>query len=70
MKSATKGDGGDSEAKKKASAAASTPTATSAGTGSATTPTAVVDLNDDDKISDLSNRSTRRSPCRAISIKT
>ncbi|XP_036675009.1 metastasis-associated protein MTA3 isoform X1 [Drosophila suzukii] len=60
MKSATKGDGGDSEAKKKASAAASTPTATSAGTGSATTPTAVVDLNDDDKISDLTNRQLHR----------
>ncbi|XP_017008301.2 metastasis-associated protein MTA3 isoform X2 [Drosophila takahashii] len=58
MKSATKGDGGDSEAKKKV--AASTPTATSAGTGPATTPTAVVDLNDDDKISDLTNRQLHR----------
>ncbi|XP_017044150.1 metastasis-associated protein MTA3 isoform X3 [Drosophila ficusphila] len=58
MKSATKGDGSDSEAKKKASA--STPSATSAGTGSATTPTAVVDLNDDDKISDLTNRQLHR----------
>ncbi|KAH8344005.1 hypothetical protein KR084_003124 [Drosophila pseudotakahashii] len=58
MKSATKGDGADSEAKKKA--AASTPTATSAGTGPATTPTAVVDLNDDDKISDLTNRQLHR----------
>ncbi|XP_016954034.1 metastasis-associated protein MTA3 isoform X2 [Drosophila biarmipes] len=58
MKSATKGDGGDSEAKKKASAA-TTPTST-AGAGSATTPTAVVDLNDDDKISDLTNRQLHR----------
>ncbi|XP_017130748.1 metastasis-associated protein MTA3 isoform X2 [Drosophila elegans] len=62
MKSATKGDGGDSEAKKKASAAATTPTATSAGAGSGpvTTPTTVVDLNDDDKISDLTNRQLHR----------
>ncbi|XP_016989093.2 metastasis-associated protein MTA3 isoform X2 [Drosophila rhopaloa] len=60
MKSATKGDGGDSEAKKKASAAATTPTATSAGVGAATTPTTVVDLNDDEKISDLTNRQLHR----------
>ncbi|XP_052835198.1 metastasis-associated protein MTA3 isoform X2 [Drosophila gunungcola] len=62
MKSATKGDGGDSEAKKKASAAVTTPSATSAGAGAgpATTPTTVVDLNDDDKISDLTNRQLHR----------
>lgn len=58
MKSATKGDGGDGDAKKKSSSAASTPTAASAGL--ATTPTAVVDLNDDEKISDLTNRQLHR----------
>ncbi|SPP87922.1 metastasis-associated protein MTA3 isoform X3 [Drosophila guanche] len=58
MKSANKGDAsGDSDAKKKASAA-TTPTATAA--ASATTPTAVVDLNDDEKISDLTNRQLHR----------
>ncbi|KAH8273144.1 hypothetical protein KR018_006418, partial [Drosophila ironensis] len=55
MKSATKGDGGD-DSKKKGSATATTPT--SAGAGGA--PTAVVDLNDDDKISDLTNRQLHR----------
>ncbi|XP_017082220.1 metastasis-associated protein MTA3 isoform X2 [Drosophila eugracilis] len=60
MKSATKGDGGDSDAKKKATSATSTPIATSTGTGPATTPTAVVDLNDDEKISDLTNRQLHR----------
>nr|NP_730976.1 metastasis associated 1-like, isoform A [Drosophila melanogaster]AAF51980.2 metastasis associated 1-like, isoform A [Drosophila melanogaster] len=58
MKSATKGDAGEGDAKKKSSSAASTPTATLAGL--ATTPTAVVDLNDDEKISDLTNRQLHR----------
>ncbi|KAH8381981.1 hypothetical protein KR009_001208 [Drosophila setifemur] len=59
MKSATKGDGGDSD-KKKGSTTATTPTATGTGAAASTTPTAVVDLNDDDKISDLSNRQLHR----------
>ncbi|XP_032305541.1 metastasis-associated protein MTA3 isoform X2 [Drosophila ananassae] len=58
MKSATKGDGSDGDSKKKGSATATTPTA--AGAGSGGTPTTVVDLNDDEKISDLTNRQLHR----------
>ncbi|XP_068152228.1 metastasis-associated protein MTA3 isoform X1 [Drosophila tropicalis] len=58
MKSANKGDINDGEAKKKgALPVATTPTPTAA---AATTPTAVVDLNDEDKISDLTNRQLHR----------
>ncbi|KAL7729969.1 hypothetical protein ACLKA6_009269 [Drosophila palustris] len=55
MKSAHKGDANDGEAKKKASIAA-TPATALAATGA----TAVVDLNDDEKVSDLSNRQLHR----------
>ncbi|XP_017104626.2 metastasis-associated protein MTA3 isoform X2 [Drosophila bipectinata] len=58
MKSATKGDGSDADSKKKGSTTATTPT--SAGAGSGGMPTTVVDLNDDDKISDLTNRQLHR----------
>lgn len=58
MKSATKGDGSDGDSKKKGSTTATTPTAGGAGSGG--TPTTVVDLNDDEKISDLTNRQLHR----------
>ncbi|XP_034485116.1 metastasis-associated protein MTA3 isoform X2 [Drosophila innubila] len=56
MKSAHKGDANDGEAKKKAAIAAApaTAVATTGATG------AVVDLNDDEKVSDLSNRQLHR----------
>ncbi|XP_064552650.1 metastasis-associated protein MTA3 isoform X2 [Drosophila montana] len=55
MKSAHKGDANDGEAKKKAAIAA-TPAAALAATGATT----VVDLNEDEKVSDLSNRQLHR----------
>ncbi|KAH8310371.1 hypothetical protein KR044_001020, partial [Drosophila immigrans] len=55
MKSAHKGDANDGEAKKKAAITA-TPAAALASTGATT----VVDLNDDEKVSDLSNRQLHR----------
>lgn len=57
MKSAHKVEANDGEAKKKAAIAAATPVAALAATG---TTTAVVDLNDDEKVSDLSNRQLHR----------
>lgn len=56
MKSAHKGDANDGEAKKKAAISA-TPTSALAASGGVTT---VVDLNDDEKVSDLSNRQLHR----------
>ncbi|XP_030559606.1 metastasis-associated protein MTA3 isoform X2 [Drosophila novamexicana] len=55
MKSAHKGDANDGEAKKKAAIAA-TPAAALAATGATT----IVDLNEDEKVSDLSNRQLHR----------
>ncbi|XP_032592659.1 metastasis-associated protein MTA3 isoform X3 [Drosophila grimshawi] len=55
MKSANKGDANDGEAKKKAAIAA-IPVAAVTATG----VTTVVDLNDDEKVSDLSNRQLHR----------
>ncbi|KAH8402715.1 hypothetical protein KR215_008055, partial [Drosophila sulfurigaster] len=55
MKSAHKGDANDGEAKKK-TAITATPAAALASTGATT----VVDLNDDEKVSDLSNRQLHR----------
>jgi len=55
MKSAHKGDANDGEAKKKAAIAVA-PAAALAATGATT----VVDLNDDEKVSDLSNRQLHR----------
>lgn len=55
MKSAHKGDANDGEAKKKAAISA-TPTSALAASG----VTTVVDLNDDEKVSDLSNRQLHR----------
>ncbi|XP_030239329.1 metastasis-associated protein MTA3 isoform X1 [Drosophila navojoa] len=57
MKSAHKVEANDGESKKKAAIAAATPVAALAATGATTT---VVDLNDDDKVSDLSNRQLHR----------
>lgn len=56
MKSAHKGDANDGEAKKKAAISA-TPTSALAASGGVTT---VVDLNYDEKVSDLSNRQLHR----------